>query len=284
MSSSTTTEKYKYPMLAAGASASDIWKRSYRYVFGVYSIAETYFNGVIELALKGGLKTMAILHEDTVFPAATAAGTAAQAKAKGMQVVLQERYPTKVTDVSSLLTKVKDLNPDVLVGGSYEPDSMLITRQAKELDVNPRMMAFSVGAATPDYGQSLGADADYVFGPSMWEPSLNTPGNKEFLDTYQKKWGREPDYHAATGFAGGQILEAAVKKANSLDREKLRDALATLDTTTILPGRYKVDETGMQVGHIPVLIQWQGKEKPIVWPDQFKTGNPKLPVPAWKSR
>jgi branched-chain amino acid transport system substrate-binding protein len=284
MSSSTTTEKYKYPMLAAGASASDIWKRGFRYVFGVYSIAESYFNGVIELALKQGLKSMAILHEDTVFPAATASGTAAQAKAKGIQVVLQERYPTKVTDVSSLLTKVKDLNPDILVGGSYEPDSMLITRQAKELDVNPRMMAFSVGAATPDYGQSLAADADYVFGPSMWEPSLSTPGNKEFLDSYQKKWGREPDYHAATGFAGGQILEAAVKKANSLDREKLRDALATLDTTTILPGKYKVDETGTQTGHVPVLIQWQGKEKPIVWPDQFKTGNAKLPVPPWKSR
>jgi branched-chain amino acid transport system substrate-binding protein len=284
MSSSTTTEKYKYPMLAAGASASDIWKRGFRYVFGVYSIAETYFNGVIELAVKQGLKTMAILHEDTVFPAATASGTAAQAKAKGIQVVLQERYPTKVTDVSSLLTKVKDLNPDILVGGSYEPDSMLITRQAKELDVNPRMMAFSVGAATPNYGQALGADADYVFGPSMWEPSLGTPGNKEFLDSYQKKWGREPDYHAATGFAGGQILEAAVKKANSLDRDKLRDALVSLDTTTILPGKYKVDETGAQTGHIPVLIQWQGKEKPIVWPDQFKTGSPRLPVPAWKSR
>jgi len=284
MASSTTTEKYKYPMLAAGASASDIWKRGFRYVFGVYSVAETYFNGVIELAVKQGLKTMAILHEDTVFPAATASGTAAQAKAKGIQVVLQERYPTKVTDVSSLLTKVKDLNPDILVGGSYEPDSMLITRQAKELDVNPRMMAFSVGAATPNYGQALGADADYVFGPSMWEPSLSTPGNKEFLDSYQKKWGREPDYHAATGFAGGQILEAAAKKAGVLDRDKLRDALVSLDTTTILPGKYKVDETGTQTGHIPVLIQWQGKEKPVVWPDQFKTGSPRLPVPAWKSR
>jgi branched-chain amino acid transport system substrate-binding protein len=120
----------------------------------------------------------------------------------------------------------------------------------------------------------------------MWEPSLGTPGNKEFLDSYQKKWGREPDYHAATGFAGGQILEAAAKKAGTLDREKLREALLSLETTTILPGRYKVDENGMQTGHIPVLIQWQGKEKPIVWPDQFKAGgaSAKLPMPAWKSR
>ncbi|MDQ3703064.1 MAG: ABC transporter substrate-binding protein, partial [Chloroflexota bacterium] len=79
MASSTVTEKYKFPLLAAGSSASDIWKRKYQYVFGVYSIAESYFHGVVELALKQELKTMAILYEDTVFPAATATGTAAYA-------------------------------------------------------------------------------------------------------------------------------------------------------------------------------------------------------------
>lgn len=284
MSSSTVTEKYKFPMLAAGASASDIWKRNYRYVFGVYSIAETYFNGVIELALKQGYKTIAIVNEDTVFPNATASGTAAYARSKGMSIVLQEKYPARVTDVSSLITKLKSVNPDVIVGGSYEPDSVLITRQAKELDLNPRLLAFSVGAAMPDFAQSLGAAADYVLGPSMWEPELKTPGNKEFFDSYKKKWNREPDYHSATGFAGGQILEAAVKKANSLDREKLRDALSTLETTTMLPGKYKVDETGMQTAHTPVVIQWQGKEKPMVWPDTLATGKVKLPMPPWKSR
>ncbi|HEX2184252.1 MAG TPA: amino acid ABC transporter substrate-binding protein [Chloroflexota bacterium] len=281
---STVTEKYKYPMLSAGASASDIWKRNYRYIFGVYSVAESYFHGVIDLALKQGYKTIAVVHEDTIFPAATASGTVAYAKSKGMDVLPQERYPQRVTDVSSLLTKIKGQNPDVLVGGSYLPDSVLITRQAKELDLNPKLLAFSVGAAMPEFIEALGADADFIFGPSMWEPALKTPGNQEFVESYQKKWNREPDYHAATGFAGGQILEAAAKKANSLDREKLRDALASLETTTILPGRYKVDEAGAQVGHIAVVVQWQGREKPIVWPDQFKSGSHKLPTPAWKER
>ncbi len=284
MASSTVTERHKLPLLTAGAAASDIWKRNYRYVFGVYAIAETYFNGVIDLALKRGYKTVAILYEDTVIPKATAAGTAAYAAANGMQVVLQERYPTRVTDVSGLLTKVKGLNPDVIVGGSYQPDAALITRQAKELDVNPRLLAFSAGAATPDFGQALQQDANFVVGPSMWEPALGTPGNKEFVESYRKRWNREPDYRAATGFAAGQILEAGVKRAGTLDREKLRSALATLDTTTILPGRYKVDESGLQTGHIPVLIQWQGKEKPVIWPDQFMTGSPMLPMPAWTSR
>ncbi|MGH2350693.1 MAG: amino acid ABC transporter substrate-binding protein [Chloroflexota bacterium] len=284
MAASTVTEKHNFPMLAAGASASDIWKRNYKYVFGVYSTAETYFNGVIELAAKQGYKTIAIVNEDTVFPRATATGTAAYARSKGLQLVFREQYPIKVTDLSSMLTKIKGLNPDVLVGGSYQPDSVLITRQAKELDLTPKLLAFSVGAAMPDFGDALGPDAEYVLGPSMWEPSLKTPGNKEFVETYRKKWNREPNYHAATGFAGAQILEAALKKANSLDREQLRDTLASLETTTILPGTYKVDKAGMQTGHIPVLIQWQGKDKPIVWPDQFKTADPKLPMPAWKSR
>jgi len=284
LSASTVTEKYKYPLLAAGASASDIWKRNYKYVFGVYSVAESYFYGVIDLALKNNLKKIAIVNEDTVFPNATATGTAAYARQKGMQIVFQEKYPQKATDVSSMLTKIKAAVPEVLVGGSYEPDSMLITRQMKDLDVNVKMLAFSVGAANPDFQGSLGAVADHVFGPSMWEPDLKTPGNKEFLDAYKKKWSRDPDYHSATGFAGGQIMEAAVKKANSLDREKLREALSTLETTTVLPGKYKVDDTGTQMGHIPVTIQWQGKEKAIVSPDNMATGKPKLPMPEWKAR
>ena len=98
------------------ASASDIWKRNYRYVFGVYSIAETYFNGVIELAKKQGYKTMAILHEDTVFPTATAKGHRAQAQAKGMQVVLKESYPIRGDRRLLAADQDQGLNPDVVVG------------------------------------------------------------------------------------------------------------------------------------------------------------------------
>src|SRR5262249_1213379 len=158
------------------------------------------------------------------------------AKEKGLQVVLKEKYPAKVTDVSSVLTKVRGLNPDMLLGGSYLPDSLLIVRQAKELDVNPKLIALSVGAAIPDFVQSLNKDADYVFGPSMGEPEIKSPGNAEFLKAYLARWNREPDYHAATGWAGAQVLEAAVKKVGALDREKLRDALQALEMETILPG------------------------------------------------
>src|SRR5687768_4414574 len=72
---SIATEKLKYAMLSTGVSASDIFKRNHKYVFGVTAIAESYFQPVIDLALKSNLRKVALINEDTPFANAAAAGT-----------------------------------------------------------------------------------------------------------------------------------------------------------------------------------------------------------------
>jgi len=279
------TERAGQPMLAAGASASDIWARGYQYVFGVYSVAEDYFKSiVVDIAPEQGYKTAAIIYEDTLFPTSTANGAAAHCEAADIEVVVNEKYPAKATDVSSVLTRVRDANPDMLIGGSYLPDAVLITRQAKELGVNAKLFAFSVGAAQPDFVESLGVDANYVLGPSMWEPHIETPGNAEFFAAYQAKFNREPDYHSAAGYSACQVLEAAVLQVGGLEPDPIRDALRTLDMPTVLPGRYQVDENGKMIGHIPLTVQWQGGEKLIVAPQDFAEGGLQLPTPPWDQR
>lgn len=279
------TERYGYPMLVAGASAGEIWDSGFQYVFGVYSIAQDYFKDIVtNIAPAQGYTTAAVIYEDAVFPMSTGQGAVAHCEDAGIEVVLEETYPQKATDVSSVLTQIRDLNPDMLIGGSYLPDAVLITRQSKELGVNPKLFAFSVGAAQPDYVETLGADANYVLGPSMWEPEIETQGNADFLAAYQEMWDRDPDYHAATGYAGCQILEAAVTNVGEIDLEALREELLGLTMETILPGEYKVDETGKQVGHIPLTVQWQDGEKVLVAPEDLKTGDIMLPTPAWDER
>ncbi|HEY7029756.1 MAG TPA: amino acid ABC transporter substrate-binding protein [Thermomicrobiales bacterium] len=279
------TERAGQPMLAAGASAGDLWARGYRYLFGVYSIAEDYFRDIVTIiAPAQGYKTAAIVYEDTLFPTSTASGAAAHCEATGIEVVVNEKYPAKATDVSSVLTKVRDANPDLLIGGSYLPDSVLITRQSKELGVNPRLFAFSVGAAQPDFVESLGADAEYVLGPSMWEPVIETPGNAEFVAAYRQKFNRDPDYHSAAGYAACQVLERAVANVGAIDLDKIRDELLKMEMPTILPGTYKVDETGKMIGHIPLTVQWQSGNKVIVTPEELKTGDLTLPTPPWDQR
>ena len=180
--------------------------------------------------------------------------------------------------------QVRDANPDMLIGGSYLPDSVLITRQSKELGVNPKLFAFSVGAAQPDFVESLGADAEYVLGPSMWEPQIESPGNAEFVAAYQAKFDREPDYHSAAGYAACQVLEAAVTEVGGLDLDPIRDAIRALQMPTVLPGQFQVDENGKQIGHIALTVQWQDGEKLIVTPEDFAEGDLRLPTPPWDER
>ena len=279
------TERAGQPLLAAGASAGDLWNRDYRYLFGIYSVAEDYFKDIIlSIATEQGYSSAAIIYEDTLFPTSTASGAAAHCEDAGLEVVINEKYPAEATDVSSVLTRVRDANPDILIGGSYPPDSVLIMRQSKDLGVNPKLFAFSVGAAQPDFGESLGADAEYVLGPSMWEPEIETPGNAEFLAAYQAKFNREPDYHSAAGYSACQVLEAAVSAVGEIDLEAIREQYATMELPTVLPGVYKVDENGKMIGHIALTVQWQGGKKVLVAPADLQTGDIVLPTPAWDQR
>jgi branched-chain amino acid transport system substrate-binding protein len=279
------TERAGQPMLAAGASAGDLWNRGYKYLFGIYSVAEDYFKDIVtKIAPAQGYKTAAIIYEDSLFPTSTATGAADHCKEAGIDVVVDEKYPQKATDVSSALTKVRDAKPDMLIGGSYLPDSILITRQSKELGVNAKLFAFSVGAAEPDFGDGLKDDANYVLGPSMWEPGIDTPGNKEFIAAYKAMFNRDPDYHSAAGYSACEVLSAAVTAVGKIDLDAIRDQFLKMELPTVLPGKFKVDKTGKMIGHIPLTIQWQNDEKIIVAPDDLKSGTLQLPTPPWDQR
>src|SRR5690606_6135197 len=155
------TERYGYPLLVAGASANSIWESGFQAVFGVYSVAGDYFKDIVtNIATEQGYSTAAVIYEDAVFPMSTGQGAVQHLNDVGIEVVLEESYPQQATDVSSVLTRIRDLDPDMLIGGSYLPDSVLITRQAKELGLNPRLYAFSVGAAQPEFVETLGEDAN----------------------------------------------------------------------------------------------------------------------------
>ena len=149
--------------------------------------AEVYLEGLADMAAKRGLKTVAIVNEDTLFPKASMAGFAETAKKRGMQVVLQEAYPKGNTDFSALLVKIKSLNPDVIAAGTYFDDAVAITRQMKELNVNPKMFGLTVGGDLPEFHDLLKQNADYVYGATQWDETLPYPGQKEFLAAYTKR-------------------------------------------------------------------------------------------------
>jgi branched-chain amino acid transport system substrate-binding protein len=154
----------------------------------------------------------------------------------------------------------------------------------KELNVNPKMYGVTVGGDLPRFYEQLGKNAEFVYGASQWEPELPYPGAKEFTEAHMKEFpGADLSYHAAGGYGGCQVLIEAIKRAGSLDGEKIRAEILKTDTTTIYGG-FKVDDGGFQLTHKMVMFQWQDAKKVIVWPDELAAGKVRFPTPPWSGR
>jgi branched-chain amino acid transport system substrate-binding protein len=291
------TEKNRLPMVAAGAATTSIFRKGFKYAFMLLSPAEVYLEGLLDIAAKRGLKTVAIVYEDTLFPKAIAQGAAEFAKKRGLNVVLIEGYPRKTTDFSALLNKIKALNPDVLGAATYFDDSIAIIRQSKVAGVSPRMTGVTVGGDLPKFYEVLGSSAEYVYGASQWEPQLVTmragglipiarlyPNAREFVEDHEKMYpGVGVSYQSAAAYAACTLLLDAVRKTGSLDRDRIRDAILKFDGNTAF-GAFKVDADGFQVAHKMQTFQWHEGKKKIVWPDELAADRPVFPTPPWSQR
>jgi len=277
------SEKYKKVMVSPLAATTSIFRQGRKYIFMVISPAEFYLEGLVDMGAKRGLKTIAIVNEDTLFPKATVVGTEELAKKRGLQVVLREAYPKGNTDFSALLVKIKAVNPDIIAAATYFDDAVAITRQMKELNVNPKMFGVTVGGDIPEFYTLLKQNAEYVYGSTQWDEVLPYPGQKEFLSAYQKKFKHEPSYHAAAGYAGCLIYAEGVKRAKNLDADLVRAELLKLKIRTAF-GDYAVDQDGFQTAHKMVMIQWHDGKRVVVWPDDLASGKLRFPTPPWSQR
>ncbi len=276
------TEKHRKVMLSPLAATSSIWEQGRRYIFMQLPPSELFLAGLIDIGARNGLKTVALITEDTLFPKSAAKGTIDLAKKKGMDVVLHEEYAKGSKDFSAILAKVKAANADVLgIASANLGDFIIVARKMKELDINVKM--FGNTGAVAEFQQELGKTAEFAYGLSAWEPSLPYPGVKEFVEAYQKEFNKAPSFHAAGAYAGCQLFMEAARRAGSLDSEKLREQLLKLKTKTIFSD-YAVDERGYQTANKGLFVQWQDGVKVVVWPDQLAAAKPRFPTPPWSQR
>jgi branched-chain amino acid transport system substrate-binding protein len=269
------TEKHGYPLLVSGASADRLWQKGYKYIFGIYTPASRYSAGFLELLVKNDLQDIAIVHADDAFSLDIANGTKKWAERFGLKVVLFEGFKKGTENLDFIALKAKASKAQVLIVCGHFNESVKMRKSLKKINWQPKAYFASVGPALPAFQANLKSDANYVFSSSQWEHHEETtiPGCKEFYHAFIHAYNETPSYHTATAYAAGQILEAAIKNAGSIERQKLRAVLLSLDTITVI-GRYGVDKKGQQIRHFNVIVQWQNQEKKIVWPEGLKTADP----------
>ncbi len=287
-SASAISEKYDMIMVEGNGADEGLFERGFQNLFAVLTPAGNYTESALKMLADKGAETVVVAYEDTPFPTSVAEGAQRWAEEYGLEVLAVETYPRDVADVSGIMTKFRSLEPDVFVGGGHFNDAVLFVRAAKELDFNPKAMVITVGPSNPEFAAEMGADANYIVGPTQWEAVMSYEDEwfgtaAEYAARYEALWGETPTYQAAESTATALALMASIEQAGSLETEAVREALGNLDITTFY-GPINFDETGKNAGKPMGSIQIQEGAIKVIAPAQAAETDIIYPMPAWSQR
>jgi branched-chain amino acid transport system substrate-binding protein len=276
------TEKYKIPVVQAEGASRSLFTQGYRYHFAVLSTSEQYLNTAIDLAAEVAEKNgqipssikVAMIFESDPFSLDVRAGVLEDIKKYNMQVVIDDQMPRDLNDISAFLTKVKALNPDLLLISGHEKGANTAARQIGEMKIDVPMIALThceAGRVVENFPVA----AEGLLCPTQWAETLTYSGPlfgsamdyyKAFLAAY-KDYSVVP-YQTASASAAIVVYEDAFERAGSLDPEKVRDALAKTDIMTFY-GPIKFGPAGNNPAKPMVLRQIQNGKYVVVAPTKY---------------
>ena len=273
--------RFQYPLLAPTALSRRLVEMKLPYFFLLLQQPKAMCDALVDMLKANKVKRVALIYVDDLFGLENFAAFKVALQGSGISLVEDKSYPGGVKDLSPVLRSMKDKNPDAFVGFTYPPDTILASKQAKEVGFNPKFFYASVGTAFQLYKNVMTpAGAEGVLGMGSWN-SKTGPGAKAYFDAHTKKFGgKEPDRWASGAcWAGLEILTAAVAK-HGLDRKAIRDFVADTTHKTIIGDiRFTGSENTATLG---TVSQWQNGEFEVVWPEKLATAKLNPAKPAWK--
>ncbi|HUD51321.1 amino acid ABC transporter substrate-binding protein [Parvibaculum sp.] len=285
------TEKYGVPMVEANGAAVSLFRKGYKYLFAVLSTTDQYLQPAVQLAAGRAddptkLK-IAMAFENDPFSQDVREGVTADAKRFGMKIVVDDKLPPELNDMSATLTKVKLLKPDLLIVSGHEKGASTAIRQLADQRVNVPLLAMT-HCDSAQIAEKLGKAAEYTLCAAQWAPSLTYSDDLfgkagDYAALYEKTYGEPAPYQAAESSAAVQVFAAAFARAGSLDPKAVRDALSKTDIKTSY-GPIKFDETGKNVVKPMVLFQVQDGKYVVVWPEKWAEAKLRAPTPSWDKR
>lgn len=272
-------ERYGVPVMATSASSDSIFNQGYKYMFGALAPNSGTIDNLLTVITKQmpNVKRIAILGREDVFPKAMASVMNDSAKKAGLQIISMEFYPVGVLDLATPISKIKALAPDWIYITGYSKDLVLARKQMADLGVKAPVVTMITGPVYKEFIDSLGPLAEGVTSATWWHQSAQFKGDdpwgstKAFYDEFVAREKSDPDYVHAAAAAALVALQKAIEKAGTLDKAKVRDALAALDIMTFY-GPIKFSANGMNGGRDLPIIQVQGGKPVVLYPESIKQG------------
>ena len=255
-----TQRGFKYTFRACSSSHQAIERQAefvYKYVSGL---------------LPKPIKTVGLLYENSAFGQTNSKYQKEMAQKYGIKVVADISYPSKTSDVSAEVAKLKAANPDVLLRTSYASDAIIITKTMIELKYNPQFWIGFSGVSDNSYIKALGEHAEGTLFMDPFSPKV--PGAAAVLEQFQKKYNKPMATFARSVYPVVWVVKDALERAGSTDRKKIRDALATTNIApgengNIMPYPMQFDENGQNVNAMYNADQYLGGKWKVVWPEEW---------------
>ena len=290
---STVAEQNRVPYVNGGGAATNIYRRGFKYLFGALSPVEllgtTLMRWIDEQQKAGKLPRpakIALLWENTSHGKDFRKGVSDfVAKSDGAyQIAVDESFALDGKDFSALLGKVKAAAVDLFLADAHLPDYITMHRQYVQAGMCHKVVSYGARGSEKGAVEALGREnVSYVLSGVWWSPQLgDRPGlAKDFVDAFKAHFGgRSPEWFQALGYESARALFTAIQQAGAVDREKVRQKLAELKMTSLLPGgSLEFPAAFGQQAQNPFVVQQNLPDgsAPIVYPPQLATG---VAVPA----
>ncbi|MBF0371441.1 MAG: ABC transporter substrate-binding protein [Magnetococcales bacterium] len=226
-------------------------------------------------------KSVAILHENSLFGTKGAAAFEKSAKKLGIQVLLKESYDSGAVDFKPLLAKVKQADPELIYMVSYVLDASLLMSQSMELRMNPKLfVGGGAGFTMPEFMSNTGKAGEKVISATLWHESLPLPGAREYFDKFKAAYDRDTEYHGAEAYAAAYVIADVLKRAKSFSKEDITASLAATDMMTVFgPVKFtsydgKINQNKLET----YVVQWQDGALKMIWPKDLANAPYAYPV------
>lgn len=289
------TEKYQIPMVEAEGASRSLFNKGYKYLFAVLSTSEQYLASAVTLAAEKAKEAgkepssvrVAIAVENDPFSLDIRAGVMEDAEKLGMKVIIDEKLPRDLSDMSAILTKVKLLKPDLLVVSGHSKGAATAVRQIGEQKIKTPMVALTHCEAA-DVTGNFGDAANDILCSTQWaesltyeDPIFGTASNyeSEFKGSYPEYAEKKVPYQTAQASAAVYVFKDAFERAGTLDKDAVRDAIAKTDLKTFY-GDIRFSEAGNNIAKPMVLRQIQNGAYNVVAPSGFASHEVNYPRKA----
>src|SRR5437899_578050 len=265
---SAIVEQNQMLYVNGGGAASAIYKRGYKWVFGLLAPVELLADSMmkwIDQEQKAGKlpkpAKIALLWEHTSHGKDFRKGVRDFAKKGGgaYEVKVDESFELNGKDFSALLGKVKAANVDLFLADAHLPDYITMHRQYVTSGMCHKISSYGARGSEKQAAEALGKkNVEYVLSAVWWSQLLAQKSklDKEFVDGFKAKHKREPEWYQALGYETARALFTAIEQAGTLDKAKVREKLVAMKIPSILPGGELTfpAEFGQQ-SHAPFVVQ-----------------------------